>query len=312
MTVASRARRAIEVASGARDRRSPSTERALLVAAAVLFVVITALSLSELPPLRDDARWWLLAPAALLSLVGTALNGGEVWLGARLHGVRVRPRVAFSTSALSSAANLMPVPGAALVKVRALRQHGLGTGLAVRATAGLGIVWVGLGLVLAGALQLASDATVGAIAALVGLAVTVLGLASLGRTTWARRGEAVALETASVLATTVRLTLVLAALGFDGDVADAAALAAAGIVASAAGLFPGGLGLRELLSGLTAGLVGLDPAVGVVVAAVDRVVTLAVLGVISGALIASGSADAVADEVAPDVADAPTEGGGAR
>lgn len=296
MTVATRARHALEIAIGARDRRSPRADRILLAVAALLFVSITALSLSDLPPLGDGARWWLLAPAALLSVVGTALNGGEVWLGARLHGAKVQPRVAFSTSALSSAANLMPVPGAALVKVRALRQHGLGTGVAVRATAGLGIIWVGLGMLLAGLLQLGGNRTAALVACVVGLAATTAGLASLGRTTWRRRTEAVALELASVVATTLRLTLVLAALGFGGGVTDAAALAAAGIVASAAGVFPGGLGLRELLSGLTAGLVGLEPAVGVVVAAVDRLLTLAVLALLSTVLVATGSAVADATD----------------
>ena len=91
------------------------------------------------------------------------------------------------------------------------------------------------------------------------------------------------------MTTTARLTLILAALGYGLSVSDAAALAAAGIVASAAGLFPGGLGLRELLSGVAAGVVGLDPAVGVVVAAVDRLVTLAVLAVVSAVLVATGS-----------------------
>jgi uncharacterized protein (TIRG00374 family) len=98
------------------------------------------------------------------------------------------------------------------------------------------------------------------------------------------RLEALGLEVGSVACATLRIVLLLAALGHDPSAPDAAALAAAGIVASAVGLFPGGLGLRELLSGLTAEAVGLDPSLAVVVAALDRLVTIVVVGTASAAL----------------------------
>jgi len=81
------------------------------------------------------------------------------------------------------------------------------------------------------------------------------------------------------------------ALGFPAPVRDAMALALAATVSSAIGLFPGGLGIRELLSAAVAGLTGFDPAVGLVVSAVDRIVVLVVVGLCSLVMLVSGSAN---------------------
>ena len=53
------------------------------------------------------------------------------------------------------------------------------------------------------------------------------------------------------------------------------------VAASAIGIFPGGLGIRELLSGLIAPAVGLPASVGLIGTSVERVVGLATLSVMA-------------------------------
>jgi uncharacterized membrane protein YbhN (UPF0104 family) len=88
-------------------------------------------------------------------------------------------------------------------------------------------------------------------------------------------------EAAFVTVAAFRLLLVLRALGFRVSIAQAAALAVSIVVAAAAGFFPGGLGLRELLAAGMSPLVGLPAAVGVLATAADRIVALVVLSILS-------------------------------
>ena len=64
--------------------------------------------------------------------------------------------------------------------------------------------------------------------------------------------------------------------------------------ASAVGILPGGLGLREILAGALAPLVGLNSAVALFAVSVDRIIGLVVLALMSGALVFVGKGDPVA------------------
>lgn len=285
---------------GRRGRPSPTTERLLLGVALLAFATLGLVSWRNLPELDRATRLVLLAPAAAVAAAGLAINGGEVVIAAWARQRHVPVSAAMGASALSSAVNLLPVPGAALVKVRTLRQHGLDLRTSATLTAGIGVTWVAIGVGMAG--LLAASLNPASLAAMAGGIVLLSTGVLLLRSGLTEDGPdlgpgpslplvcaaVIALELLSVTATTLRLWLVAAALGFDVAVSDAAALAAAGIAASASGLLPGGLGLRELLSGLAARIVGIPASVGVVVAAVDRLVTLATLAAITGMLVAVG------------------------
>jgi uncharacterized membrane protein YbhN (UPF0104 family) len=98
-------------------------------------------------------------------------------------------------------------------------------------------------------------------------------------------GVVLVIESAAVAVGALRYGLILAALGHEVSAAQAVALTVGGVLAAASGLFPGGLGMREVLVAGIAPLVGVSAAVGVVATAVDRLAGLAVLAVISAALV---------------------------
>ena len=271
--------------------RRADGHRVLYLVAAAAFVVAAIVGWIALPDLDQDPRWWLIGVGLVLAAPLTAVvNGAEYAVTARLVGYRVRPAEATRIAVLASAANLLPLPGAVAVRAQALRRRGATTTRAVWATAIAGAVWVGVALGAAGALQLGGDHRSTALAATVtGIVVVVAsGVAAWALTRSLPLGPVLALvmvEVASVAVGAGRYLLVLLALGFDVDARQAIALAVAGILASLVGILPGGLGVRELLAGAIAPLVGLAAAVGVIGSAVDRLIGLPALAVM--ALVAS-------------------------
>lgn len=267
----------------------------MLALAVAVFVGSTVWAVRRLDgvPLADG---WptLLALTAVLAIGAFGVNAVEFAVSARLLSARADPLDAMKVSILGSAANVLPIPGAALVRAGALKRMGLALRPAVSVTAAVGLAWVATGALVAGSLLLGSpQAAVGAAclaggvaayAAAFGLLVLQIG------TPGAIRGLPLVagVELASVALNVFRTWVVLHALDVDAALFEAAALGVAGIVASAAGLFPGGLGLREALSAAIAAVVGIPAAMGVLVATVDRVVGYVTLAAATGVLLALG------------------------
>jgi uncharacterized membrane protein YbhN (UPF0104 family) len=271
-------------------------ERRLLLVAVVLFVVASAVGVANLPPVETTVRWPVLLLLPLVGVPATvATNAWEYRLTARLLGHRVPPADAARVSVLSTAANLLPIPGAVLVRSRALRQRGAGIGSALAVTTAIGVAWVGVNAVLAGGLQVATgEPPLGAAAIAAGL--LVLGAAGLFavRTrgvTLGRRDVATVLlvEVVAVLVAASRLQLALWGLGYSPGADQSLGLSLAGSLGSAVGFLPAGLGLREVLAAGIGPVVGLPAAVSLVATAVDRVLGLVVLAGITAVLVATGS-----------------------
>lgn len=282
--LATAARRWLRRTAGEMAHRRPGagSRRVILGAAAVLFVAATAVAASNLPPVELDARW--LVPVGFLAGMMASLNAAEYWLAARWVGVHVSPRSAFSVTVLATAANLAPIPGAVLVRGHALLSEGGEAAEAGRALATIGLAWVGVALCVAAAsLAGVGRAAAGSFVALAGVGALAIVL-PLRPERLSPRGlvGCLTLELAAVIVQGLRLSLVFLALGLEGRFVRALALPAAGAVASAAGVVPGGLGLRELLAGGIAPLVGIPAAEGVTATAVDRIVGLLILGGLAG------------------------------
>lgn len=279
------------MASALRRPAGDRWRRPLLALALALFVGSFAVALRALPDAENvHPRWALLGLVALVGVpANTVVNAAEYALTARLNGHRATPLQATEVAVLSSAGNLLPIPGAAIVRARGLRKLGASYARAISATAVAGLVWVAVTLVAAGGLLLAADndgsgllvplaAMGGGLAVVAGSAVAIH---RLQRTRGGRTGPAVAaLVGVEVLAVVVgigRYAGVMAGLSVDLSLAQAAALTVSVVAASALGFLPGGLGLRELLAAAIAPVVGLPAAVGLLVVAVDRLIGLPVL-----------------------------------
>jgi uncharacterized membrane protein YbhN (UPF0104 family) len=279
-------------------RPSPRTERLLLTVASIAMVVGAVFALREGAFSIRDLRW---APLLLAALVGVPLtamtNAGEYWLSARAAGLTLRPLEALRTTVLATAANLLPLPGGPLVRIQALRTGGIGGRVSTQVTAAAGASWVavaGLAAALGGAITGAPRGAVIPLTVL-GVLAGIAGVLLLRTSVAADRdwrlvaGQLVVVELGSVLISAARLYLLLLAIGAPATGSGALVLALAGVLATAVGIVPAGLGVREGLSALLAVAVALPAATGFAVSVLDRVVGLVVAAPLALVLTAIGS-----------------------
>ncbi|MGD2061496.1 MAG: hypothetical protein PVF87_11555, partial [Acidimicrobiia bacterium] len=255
--------------------------------AAVLFIGATTFAWGNLP--AAEPRWWMLVLVGLIGVPLTiVLNGVEYRLSAAVLDHVVPMAEALRISVLSSAANLLPIPGAVLVRTRALNRLGARPGSAFAATGAIAVAWMGTTFGLAGGLLTLRRPLIGSLCLVGGLACLVVAYLLIHRRT-DRAIElffrVVLVEASLVVVGAARLLILLAAIGFEADLIQTVALTISGLVASATGFFPGGLGIRELVIGALSPLVGLPASAGVVAAALDRILALAILGVTAMAFI---------------------------
>ncbi len=238
-------------------------------------------------------RW---TPIVLLLLVAAPLSlllkAAEFALAARVAGQRPPTSRLLEIAVVSSAANLLPLPGSLLVTVRSISEDGSSYGTALAASAVPGFTWLGVTGVGGGiAIVIAGPPLLGALIIALGIAALSATLI-LFRTTapptgrFALGASIVVVETGWLGLSALRLGLAVTALGVDIEAAQALALSVAGALTVAIGFLPGGLGLREaLLAGLSP-LIGLPFDTGVLLGSLDRVVWLLFLA-IAGAFLAS-------------------------
>ena len=238
----------------------------------------------------SHARWWLLAIVCIAGPLATvALNGAEYIAQARIVGVDV----AFLEGVLSivaTAANMLPIPGSALVRTQALATSGGGYKKATATTVTVGAAWIGATATLAAILGVATGtAAAGAAVGAIGLGFLVFSYVLVRRAHPPTGvgdvfGRILAIEAGAAIVGALRFFGILYALGIDISAPQAMALALASVIASASGIFPAGIGIREALAGAIGAIVGLPAASGVAAAATDRVAGLLVLAVLTAFL----------------------------
>ncbi len=273
---------------------SPRVQRVLLAVAFVAFVAMGWLAIANFPDEPEpEPRWALLVAVGVLGpLVTVFLNGLEYRQQGRLVDRVVPIGDAIRVSVLGTAANLAPVPGSVLVRTSALVSEQTGVKRAAATTATVGVAWLGASAFAAGVLQPVADRV------LLGAVLVGAGVALLAATYFLVRRVApadgtnavfaaiVLVELGTVIVGGLRLLGIIAGLGLDVSLAQALGLTLAGVIASATGIFPAGIGIREALVGLISPVLGLEPAVAVAAAAADRLAGLLVLAVLTAVIVA--------------------------
>ena len=241
----------------------------------------------------SDLNWKpiviLLVVAAPLSLL---LKAAEFALAARIAGQRPPLSQLLEIAVVSSAANLLPLPGSPLVTVRSISEGGSSYGTALAASAVPGFTWLGVTGVGGGiAIVIVGPLVLGAVVIALGIGALTATLI-LFRSTAPAAGRLalvvsiVAVESGWLAVSALRLGLAVTALGVHIDPAQALALSVAGALTVAIGFLPGGLGLREALIAGLSPLIGLSFDTGVLLGSLDRVVWLFFL-TIAGAILAT-------------------------
>jgi hypothetical protein len=259
---------------------------AILVAAVVFFAGGVAFAAAHFPSEHGHPRWVLLVlVAAIGPSAFTACNVVEYRLTAHLAGYSVPWSRAFRIAVLGSAANLLPIPGAMLVRTRDLAGMGATYRAALGSTLTVGLIWLGTAAALTGTMQLggphrAVGAGVGAVGfALLGIAYRILTRRRPGADGARLMIRFVIVEATLTASAALSLYVEIEAFGFHVTPAQAVALTLAGVLATVTGVVPGGLGVREGLSAAIGPLVGLSASLSLLAAAFQRLAELTVIGI---------------------------------
>jgi uncharacterized membrane protein YbhN (UPF0104 family) len=288
--------------------RSRGMRRLMLVVSVVVFVVAMVLSYRSLPTTDRDIRWMPLAVVGLLGVpVLMMLNALEYAASAWVVGRRPTPHDAFRVAVFARAANLLPLPGSILVRSQALKTAGASYRHAFGITTAAGVLWLAAGAMCAGGWQIFLRPWLGGV--MLGVGITALTAGHLMVSTISADGSGYrhtarlfTIEVAMILVKAARFWLILVGLDMTADVGAAVALTLAGVLASAVGFFPGGLGLRELLAAAIGPLVDLPAAAALLVTGLDRLIALPILALVAMVLAA------MPDDRAATVGDGPVEG----
>ena len=249
----------------------------LLGFAILVFLVATFLAIPHVP--RRNFSWLWLVPAAIFSAITIVINSLEFWLAARWLKLQVPLAEAVEVAIYASAANLAPIPGALLIRGRELYRRGPNSKQTLRALITIGVGWLGVSLFVAGvSFATMSFYSLGSALVVIGFGITSVILeVGPGTSKWKTLRDCVLIELIAVLVQGARYFTIFKAMGVPATVSQSFTLPVSGAVASAAGIFPGGLGLREIIAGGVAELVKLPLPAGVVGSAVDRILGLLVL-----------------------------------
>lgn len=272
-----RAAKSLMGAARALHERARRWRRTILVLAALGFAGGFFWSLSALSISWRDIE---LAPMLLLAAVIVPLSLAYSAINMQLMGRAIGSRIGFwsglRTSAYAQVAELLPIPGGAIVRTAALMKEG-------------GRTAESAGLVLAFALLWIACAGVGAGIALasLGLAATILlgvgAIMVVAIVTWLTNQyglhiavAALALRVIGIALVTARVVTAFAILGLAIGAVDALAYAFAIILGSAASIVPAGLGVGEALSALIAQPTQFAPAAAFLAVAISRMIGIAV------------------------------------
>jgi len=271
--------------------RSKHADRIVMAVATVIFVGGSIVAYASLPDPRPQPIWILLLLTAVVGVPLTlATNTAEYLVSLKLLRYRVPLEAAIRVSILAAAANLLPLPGSVLVRTHAIRRLGAKTGRALGVSTLVGVAWLATTAALSGGFLLIYGRIIlGSVTASIGALLLVATFYLSARLDVARSaaftGELFLVETASVLVKAARLYVVFRALGHQVDVDQVLALTMAAVVATASGFFPGGLGATEVLSAAISPLIDVPAALGLLVAAIDRLLGIVVLGLLSALLL---------------------------
>lgn len=299
---------------GPSDAR-PSTRRLLLGLSVVVLAASLYIAFANLPDVERDVSWWPLVGVALIGVPALlALNAAEYVVSASMLGHRIPLRESLVVAVLARTANLLPVPGSMLVRTRALKGEGSNYRQAIASTTAVGIIWLGSTGVLIGAWQLADGRPLFGGASLAGgLVATGLAHVMIARLNpdrpWRFTALAFVVESAMVMVKAVRFHFVLIGLDLAAPFAASVALTASGVISSAFGFFPEGMGIRELVAAGVSPLVGIPAATGLVATGIDRIAAFPIFISVAVWLAIRGEGDRHrldADDLdADDAADAP-------
>lgn len=266
----------------------PAFRRGAMAAGAIFLLIGIVASIKAEPALLTRLDLGPVLIGLFCAMPATILaNACEVFLSAKLIGADMSFGRTLRTSVLGSAANILPIPGAVLVRIAALKASGASLALGASAATFVAalapcvsLALAGAGLAMLGAGVAAWILTAGGIAMLslaVGVAVAMSRRSAVV-------GALVATKTVLTVCDALRLTLCFMALGVDAGVIKCLVLSIGAVIGQAASIVPAGLGVGEGVAVLLAPIVALPAAATFLAVTLSRILVFAAVAPLAGLL----------------------------
>ncbi|MCX2725665.1 lysylphosphatidylglycerol synthase domain-containing protein [Roseibium salinum] len=264
----------------------PVWRRAILIIAALGFVAGIGLSMRAQPGLLSNLDW---RPVLCLILIGipvtVVLNTLEFRATARLIGRSFTFARAAETTIIGGVANMLPLPGGAIVRVAALRASGSSYKEGSLAIVLVAFIWIGVSFAYAGGwlLVLQDTAVLGVFFLLGGILLLALcvGLTIWFQRVWRQTAILVVIKIGLVLVDAMRLYFCFHALGPQVEFGQVSVLTVSGALGAAVSIVPAGLGIREAFAAVLGPAVGLTASSAYLATSLNRVFGLAMLSPIA-------------------------------
>jgi len=254
--------------------------RYILIAAIILFAGGLLWSIRAVPDSVSLEVPWALAKIAVFGVFARlAISVVELKASAPLAGARLGWADSFRVGIVSSAANILPLPGGPMVRIAALKLAG---GTVIRSSAVtffLGLSWLGLAFGYAGVWLLNNQVE----AAIVFMAISGISLSAVLYFLYSAGGRwgvvliLLAVKAAAIAVGLVRLFWAFEALGETLEPAQLAVFAVSGVAGSILAVVPSGIGVNEAAAAILAPLVSIDSATAFIAASLNRLVGLPIL-----------------------------------
>lgn len=260
--------------------RSRYRQIGLIVAVALLAGGVVA-AVRQQPDVFIHLDWRPALLVMALCVPITVCCGAIVFmLTGRLVGQSVSFGKAMEVTIIGNAANMLPLPGSALVRVASLKLGGGGYKDATAAVLSVTAAWIGVSLAYAAiAILFVTPHVLGLIFLVAGLVVLLIS----GLAIWRMAGGSgtilslVTVKLIIVATDAARLFLCLGAIGTVATFAQASALTLSAVVGSAVSVVPAGLGIREVAAAALGPIVDLTLASGFLAATLSRVLAFVII-----------------------------------
>jgi hypothetical protein len=250
------------------------------------FVAGIILAIKAQPDLFREARLLPLAAIGLVAVPLTLLlNALEFMLSARLLRQQVALGAALEVTVVGSAANLLPIPGATLVRLAALKTGGALLGSTLAVTAVVAALSLALNLAYSGVWALAISRSPAAAAVMLAGGVAALAGAAFVSVRLFGRSSSIpgliGVRLALIALDAARTWLAFIAIGDAAGFGQVSVITLSTALAAVLAVVPAGLGLREGIAALMAPLVGLGAASAFLATSLSRIIGLSVVGVLT-------------------------------
>ncbi|WP_143093076.1 hypothetical protein [Celeribacter neptunius] len=244
---------------------------AVLTIGAIWAVASLDLTWSSLSPVHLAVNFLVLTPA-LLIVAALTFRITISAVGRRISNAR-----ALQTVATANVAELLPIPGGALVRGAALIESGAGVGEATRLVLLTAVLTLSLTVTISAAALWVLDGAIWLWIAGGGFVAICGVLWLLSRSAAPRYLMAmVAVRLLSLIVTMLRLSMAFGALGAKIGWVEAALYAVAPTLGAAVGIVPAGLGVNEAIAAGLATLIQASPGTVFLAVAINRALDLAV------------------------------------